>query len=200
MEALEVFHQLLRESPNANSIYDAMIPAFGDSAEVISFFGNLVEKSTSVSEGRAAFVELKRIRSLHFIGFLNRFHSGRDNIENAICRALNNPNVAIQFSAATYLPLLGRKHEKEAREFLERRLREPLPPLERDRDISDALTKIIIPLIDSARPQDQLLLRDATKKNSLLEFFETLAQSHPNNYVSIYTPERLRKWKLAMTQ
>lgn len=190
-EGYRDFQELLRSGANQNSIYEHMINYFPTDVGVLHFYDERISNSASPTDS------LRAIQEVTDVAIWNRswFGGGEKKWAAVFRNALNHRVAAVQLTAALSLSRMGGSYSREARAFLERRLRQPLGE-DPDNTAKTAVIRTILPLVDSRRHEDIRLVKDATKANpQVLGYFE---EGKENNWISDRPLNRevlKQKWK-----
>lgn len=195
-EALRVFRKLATESTSpekSGRMWEVMARHFGDTSEVIGHFRDLLEKSSNADEARTALVHIKDIATMYYLG-RGENRPNRSEIVETLRKALSNRHEEIQFESAAFLPKLGPAEAKEARAFMEKRLREPMSSGDAAPRAA-AIQWLILPLLDSHRKEDLALIKAASSQNHLLDYYQQMLARDPSHRMSPYDQDRLQRWK-----
>lgn len=189
-EGRQDFKELLKAASDKFSIYDMMSNALGLDQEALDFFDGWIASSTTTQDATRALEIVMRGAARE-----RSWSDGiRANIANVLRNALRHRLAAVQLAAASDLKTLGGSYAKEARVFLEKRLREPLGA-DPDNTGKWAFIRIISSLADSKRSEDAKLVKEATSANpQVLSFYEAqIAGMGPGNRE--YNSAIFQKWK-----
>lgn len=187
-EGSKRFALLLKKYPKGtNQIIERMIPSFGLTEQVISYYESQLKLSRNKISADAALSGLRTIAGTYAQAAGTK---DKERLARAFRIGVVSQNPAVQLDAAFYLAEMGPPFDAEARKFYDKRLRESFGNGPDAEAAKWASIRILRPLIQADRSENHSLLKDAAKTNGLIKYFE-------ENFVSQDTPGNNFNGKLA---